>query len=112
MSASTTTTTQATTPTISQRRIATTVAINSGETVALGGLIRESENKAVSGVPLLSEVPMVGNLFKTTSDSSQRTELLVLLTPRVVRDRQDARTVTEQLRERLRGLTSLSGKIQ
>jgi general secretion pathway protein D len=112
VSAATTTTTQATTPTISQRRIASTVAINSGETVALGGLIRESSNRSVSGVPLLSEIPMVGNLFKTTSDSTQRTELLVLLTPRVVRDRQDARTVTEQLRERLRGLTSLSGKIQ
>jgi general secretion pathway protein D len=112
VSASTTTTTQATTPTISQRRIATTVAINSGETVALGGLIRESDNKSVSGVPLLSEIPMVGNLFKTTSNTSARTELLVLLTPRVVRDRQDARTVTEQLRQRLRGLIPLSGKIQ
>ena len=88
------------------------MAINSGETVALGGLIRESTNQAVSGVPFLSEVPMLGNLFKTTSNTSARTELLVLLTPRVVRDRQDARTVTEQLRQRLRGLTPLSGKIQ
>jgi general secretion pathway protein D len=112
VTANTTTTTQATTPTISQRRIASTVAINSGDTVALGGLIRESTNRSVSGIPLLSEIPVMGNLFKTTSDAAQRTELLVLLTPRVVRDRQDAREVTDQLRQRLRGLAPLSGKIQ
>jgi general secretion pathway protein D len=112
VTADTTTTTQATTPTISQRRIASTVAINSGDTVALGGLIRESTNHSVSGIPLLSEIPVMGNLFKSTSNAAQRTELLVLLTPRVVRDRQDAREVTDQLRQRLRGLAPLSGKIQ
>ena len=112
VNAATTTTTQATTPTISQRRIESTVAINSGETVALGGLIRDSTNKSVSGSPLLSDIPVLGNLFKTTSDSTERTELLVLLTPRVVRDRADARVITDQLRQRLRGLAPLSEKIQ
>jgi len=102
-----TATTTTVTPTISQRRIASTVAINSGETVALGGLIRDNKTNSVSGIPLLSDIPIIGNLFKTTTDSVQRTELLVLLTPRVVRDRQDARTVTEELRSRLRALTPL-----
>jgi general secretion pathway protein D len=102
-----TATTTTVTPTIAQRRIASTVAINSGETVALGGLIRDNKTNSVSGVPLLSDIPWIGNLFKTTSDSVQRTELLVLLTPRVVRDRQDARTITEELRSRLRALTPL-----
>lgn len=112
VTANTTTATQAQTPTISQRRIASTVAINSGETVALGGLIRDSATNSVTGVPLLSEIPLLGNLFKTTTDTTRRTELLVLLTPRVVRDRHDARAVTDELRQRLRGLVPLTEKIQ
>ena len=99
-------------PTIQQRQIASTVAINSGETVALGGLIRDTNNNSVTGLPVLSEIPILGNLFKTTSDSVRRTELLVLLTPRVIRDRQDARTVTDDLRKRLRALPPLVPKIQ
>jgi general secretion pathway protein D len=112
VTASTTTTTQATTPTISQRRIASTVAINSGDTVALGGLIQDNVTKSVSGIPVLSDIPIFGNLFKTTNNTAARTELLVMLTPRVVRDRADARLLTDQLRQRLRGLAPLSEKIQ
>ena len=100
------------TPTIQQRRISSTVAINSGETVALGGLIRDIDDNSVSGVPVISEIPVLGNLFKTTSDVVRRTELLVLLTPRVVRDRVDARIVTDELRKRLRSLPPLAPKIQ
>jgi general secretion pathway protein D len=106
-----TATTTTVTPTIAQRRIASTVAINSGETVALGGLIRDNRTESVSGIPILSDIPLLGNLFKTTTDNVQRTELLVLLTPRVVRDRQDARTVTDELRSRLRALTPLPGLV-
>jgi general secretion pathway protein D len=99
-------------PTIQQRRITSTVAINSGETVALGGLIRDTNDNSVTGVPVISEVPILGNLFKTTSDVVRRTELLVLLQPRVVRDRMDARIVTDDLRKRLRALPPLVPKIQ
>jgi general secretion pathway protein D len=98
-------------PTIQQRRIASTVAINSGETVALGGLIRDNNTNTVTGVPVLSDIPILGNLFKTTTDSVRRTELLVLLTPRVVRDRHDARVITDDLRKRLRALDPLAPKI-
>jgi general secretion pathway protein D len=100
------------TPTISQRRIASTIAVNSGETIALGGLIRDSHTETVQGVPLLSDIPILGNLFKTTTDVKRRTELLVLLTPRVVRDSGDARNITEELRKRLRALESLPALIQ
>lgn len=99
-------------PTIAQRRIASTVSVGSGETVALGGLIRDSDTDAVTGVPLLSDIPILGNLFKTTSDVQRRTELLILLTPRVVRDSNDARTVTNELRRRLRAVESLPPLIQ
>jgi general secretion pathway protein D len=104
--------TETITPTIAQRRIASTVSVSSGETVALGGLIRDSDSNAVTGVPLLSDIPILGNLFKTTSDVQRRTELLVLLTPRVVRDSNDARTVTDELRRRLRAVESLPSLIQ
>jgi general secretion pathway protein D len=107
-----TTVTEGITPTISQRRIASTIAVNSGETIALGGLIRDSNTETVQGVPLLSDIPILGNLFKTTTDIKRRTELLVLLTPRVVRDSGDARNITEELRRRLRALESLPALIQ
>ena len=106
------TSTQVTSPTISQRRIASTVAVGSGETVALGGLIRDRNENGTSGVPLLSDIPVLGNLFKTTSDVQRRTELLVLLTPRVIRDSNDARTVTDEVRKRLRAVESLPPLIQ
>ena len=104
--------TQTITPTIAQRRIASTVSVSSGETVALGGLIRDTSSEGVTGVPLLSDIPILGNLFKTTTDVSRRTELLVLLTPRVVRDPNDARTVTDELRKRLRAVEGLPQLIQ
>jgi general secretion pathway protein D len=66
----------------------------------------------VTGVPLLSDIPILGNLFKTTSDVQRRTELLVLLTPRVIRDSNDARTTTNELRSRLRALEKLPPLIQ
>jgi general secretion pathway protein D len=108
----TTTTSDIDSPTIQERQIASTVAINSGETVALGGLIRDTNDNSENGLPVLKDIPVVGNLFKTTSDSVRRTELIVLLTPRVIRDRQDARTATDDLRRRLRALPQLVPKIQ
>jgi general secretion pathway protein D len=108
----TTTSSNIDSPTIQERQIASTVAINSGETVALGGLIRDTNDNSENGLPVLKDIPVLGNLFKTTSDSVRRTELIVLLTPRVIRDRMDARTVTDDLRKRLRALGPLVPKIQ
>ncbi len=94
-------------PTIQQRLIESSIAVQSGETVALGGLIQDTRTEIVTGIPVLSSIPILGNLFKTTTNRIDRTELLVLLTPRVIRDLQDARDVTEELRERLSGLDAL-----
>lgn len=95
-------------PTIQQRRIVSAVAVNSGETIALGGLIRDSKSNGVQGVPVISDIPVLGNLFKTTTEEMRRTELLVLLRPRVIRDRTDARLVSQDIRSRLKALESLS----
>jgi general secretion pathway protein D len=88
-------------PVILQRSIQSSVAVQDGESVALGGLIRDSVRDAVAGIPVLSDIPVLGNLFKTTVAARQRTELLVLLTPRVIGNRAQARSVTDELRRRM-----------
>jgi len=88
-------------PTISQRKISSTVAIHNGETVALGGLITSKKNKSNNGVPVLHNIPVIGSLFGTNDDQLSRTELLVLITPHVVESQQRAQSVTEELRNKL-----------
>ncbi|MBT9446198.1 MAG: type II secretion system secretin GspD [Hyphomonadaceae bacterium] len=91
-------------PTIQQRRFETRVAIQDGETVALGGLIRASRSRGATGVPLLGRIPGVGAAFSTRDRTSRRTELIIFLTPRVIRSPETARAVTREMRERLERL--------
>lgn len=90
-----------------QRQISSRVAVRSGETIVLGGLIRDNKTRGKQGLPLLHEIPVLGNLFGATSIESDRTELLVMITPRVVRTEQDVRDVGVEIRERMRGLKGL-----
>lgn len=105
---STTTSSSIDSPTIKQRLIKSSVAVQSGETIVLGGLILDSSGQNQSGVPGIHKLPVLGALFGATSRSTRRTELVVLLTPRVVEDTTQARQVTEAFRQRLQGLGSLS----
>lgn len=95
-------------PTINQRRITSSVVVRSGVTVALGGLISNNATNSTDGIPLLSDIPIIGNLFKYNTDTDARSELIVLITPRVVRNQEEARAVTDELRERLRNAASLA----
>ncbi len=88
-------------PTIRQRRIRSSVAIQSGETVALGGLIRDRRTVVSDGVPGVSRVPVLGGLFGTRQNATEKTELLVLITPRVIRNNEQARQITDELRSRI-----------
>lgn len=99
-------------PTISQRKVETTVAVKGGETVALGGLIQDRREQGSSGLPWLSRLPAIGWLFGTKSDAARRTELLVLITPRVVGSTEQARAVTQELRSRLRTIAPLEERLQ
>lgn len=85
-----------------QRQILSKVAVRSGETLVLGGLIRDNDTSGTSGLPVLSAIPIVGGLFGTQTRSAVRTELLVVITPRVVRSDLDARDVGAELRERMK----------
>jgi general secretion pathway protein D len=92
-----------------QRQIGSKVAVRSGETIVLGGLIRDNSTVGRTGIPFLSDIPIVGNLFGTSSKNSGRTELLVMITPRVVRSDQEIKDLANDVRERMKGL--LPGKL-
>jgi general secretion pathway protein D len=86
------------------------VAVQSGDTMVLAGLIKDDKNNGSSGLPLLSEIPVLGALFGAKSDTSTRRELIITITPRVVNDNQQARDVTAEFRKKLTGMRKLSGE--
>lgn len=91
-------------PTIQQRRVESTVSVRSGETIALAGLIQDRDENGRRGLPILSSIPVIGGLFGTKTRLVGRTELLVLMTPRLIDSSADVRQLTEELRARLSGL--------
>ena len=88
-------------PTIQQRRVKTTVAVNDGDSLALGGLIQQRNTLSRDQIPLLGDVPILGNLFKNKDDTIKRTELMIFIHPTVVRNEAEARSVTEEFRRQL-----------
>ncbi|HXC56394.1 MAG TPA: type II secretion system secretin GspD [Rhizomicrobium sp.] len=94
-------------PTITQRKIDSTIAVQDSETIALGGLIKDSKTRGSSGLPFLSQLPVVGGLFGTKDNKHDRTELIVLITPHVVDNLQKARAVTAELQHKLPALQTL-----
>lgn len=88
-------------PSISTRSVSTQVAVQSGQTVLLGGLIKQNEADSQSRVPWLGQVPGLGWLFSDTQRSHARTELIVLITPKVVSDASTARQVMDEYRQQL-----------
>lgn len=86
-------------PTITNRSISTEVLSGDGQTVALGGLIQEKKNDYTQGVPALGELPILGNLFKAKVDSLQRTELMMLITTKVVKSESEVDEFGEAMSE-------------
>lgn len=83
-------------PKVSQRSANTTITIRDGETIILGGMIRDQKDKVVNKVPVLGSLPLIGGLFRSTSDTTSKTELMVFLTPRIVRDADQAVLLTQE----------------
>ena len=95
---------QSLTPTVSQRQVKSAIAVATGQTVLLGGLISETQSRARSGIPILEELPGgVGNLFSTNDRSTQRTEIIIFIEPQIIRNSVDAAKVAEELRAKMRG---------
>jgi general secretion pathway protein D len=88
------------------RNVNSKVAVRNGESVVLGGLIRDNATTGRDGIPLLMDIPLVGNLFSNTTENDTRTELLVLITPRVVESDQDLRDISREMRGRMRGIVN------
>ena len=96
------------TPTISQRRIESSVVAQSGQTIVLGGLFSDNSRRGRSGIPILSRAPLFGGLFSNTETTETRTELVVLIQPRILRNAADARAITREFQDRITGLRLLS----
>ena len=94
-------------PAIQQRKLATQVAVQSGQTVLLGGLIQQAEGTTDTGIPGLNRIPVLGRLFGSTNRNRNRTELVVLITPRVIRGSEDARQITEDYQSKFESLAPL-----
>ena len=90
-----------------QRSVTSKVVVKSGQTLVLGGLIRDNRTDGQSGIPVLYKIPVLGALFGNTSEQMDRTELIVLITPRVVRDSQEADQVTEEIKRKMREVAPL-----
>jgi len=97
-----TTTSNIDSPTIQQRRVRTTVVVNDGEVLALGGMIQDQSSRESKQIPVLGDIPGVGALFANRANSVSKTELLILITPRVVRDAGESRLVTEEYRRKMK----------
>lgn len=85
-----------------ERSVKSKVAVQSGQTIVLGGLISESVTNDRGGIPVLYKIPFIGPLFGRVEDSTDRTELIILITPRIIRDSGEAQQATEELKQRMK----------
>jgi general secretion pathway protein D len=91
------------TPTVSQRKVKSSIAVASGQTVLLAGLIQERSEVDRNGIPILDQIPKIGDVFSHQNKTIVRTELIIFIRPQIIRDSVDAHFVAEELRTKLRG---------
>ena len=91
-------------PTINKKEIVSSIAINDGQTIVLGGLIDDNNAMTKNGIPLLYDLPWIGSLFGNTSYTRTKNELVVLITPRVVKSKQDSRQISDEFKRKLTGI--------
>lgn len=99
-------------PTIQQRKVSSTISVDSGDTIALGGLIKETVNKTRTGVPIVSRIPLIGALFGSTGNTKTRTEMIILLTPRIIRSSDEASRTTEELKKEFGDLKKMIPRLK
>ena len=89
------------TPTISERKVQSTIAVASGQTVMLAGMISSTQQNTRNGLPILGDLKGIGDLFATNDKQTNRTELIVFIRPQIIRNGLDAQLVAEELRSKL-----------
>ena len=97
------TTANSLTPTVSERKVKSSISVATGQTVLLAGLISEQQNNTRNGIPLLDQIPGLGDGFSHQDNKKTRTELIIFIRPQIIRDGTDAHFVAEELRSKLRG---------
>src|ERR1700694_4990105 len=91
------------TPTVSERKVKSSISVATGQTVLLAGLISEQHNNGRNGIPLLDQIPGLGDGFSAQDNKTTRTELIIFIRPQIIRDGTDAHFVAEERRSKLRG---------
>jgi general secretion pathway protein D len=91
------------TPTVSERRVKSSISVANGQTVLLAGLIGETHNLSRNGIPILDSIPGLGDAFSHQDNTVNRTELIIFIRPQIIRDSLDAHFVAEELKAKLRG---------
>jgi general secretion pathway protein D len=99
-------------PTFTTREAETTIVVQNGESVLLGGIIDDQLRRTRSGVPFLMDLPVLGRLFRLETEAVSRTELLVLITPYVIRDRDEARAITAEFESRISNLKAMLERVR
>ena len=91
------------TPTVSQRRVKSSIAVASGQTVLLAGLISERQRQGRTGLPIIDQLPSSASSWATTTRPATRTELIIFIRPQIIRDGVDAMRIAEEMRTKLQG---------
>jgi general secretion pathway protein D len=99
-------------PSFTSREAETTVVVQNGESVLIGGIIDDQLTRSRSGVPFLMDIPVLGRLFRMESEKLDRTELIILITPHVIRDREEARAITEDFEGRIHSLKGMLERVR
>ncbi len=99
-----TTTSSIQSPSFANKSISTQVTVQDGDTVAIGGMIQDTNTVSISGIPLLDRIPVLGALFGARSYSKERTELIIFLTPHVIFDSNQLQDATEELKDQVKAL--------
>jgi general secretion pathway protein D len=93
-----------TVPAFNKTTAKTVLSIKEGQTIAMGGLIRKTKGVTSQGVPFLSKIPLIGFLFGKNLDADEKREMILLLTPHIITDEVQSKTVTDEFKERIEGL--------
>jgi general secretion pathway protein D len=90
----------------------TQVTLQDGDTIAIGGIIGENDTYTTSGLPFLNRLPVVGWLFGSRSYNKEKTELIMFITPKVIYDNNGVTEASQELKERIKGLSKMIGQGQ
>jgi general secretion pathway protein D len=99
-------------PTFSQRRLTSTISVKSGNSILLGGLIQNQDNRSSQGIPFLAELPVIGPLFGSRNDTTARTELIMFMTPYVLANDEDTADLTDRIKRQFQAVLDGSSLVQ